>query len=276
MDRHSHIFELKDVAFSYPGGKSVLKDFSFALHKGQKAGLIGHNGSGKTTLLHLIMGLLMPDAGSVTILGREMKSEKDFRSIRPSLGFVFQNADDQLFSPTVLEDVAFGPLNLGKKPAEAIDIAMQTLENLGLKGFENRISYKLSGGEKKLVSLATVLSMDPEMLLLDEPTTGLDADTRTHLIDILNRLDKTCLIVSHEYDFLARTTHDFYSMTDGNIIYNGDSSALHTHTHIHPLGDTPHGHSGAAPHTHNGGTTHQHNQIHGERHALESNDRNSE
>lgn len=258
MNQHSHIFELKDVAFSYPDGKAVLKDFSFALHSGQKAGLIGHNGSGKTTLLHLIMGLLLPDSGSITILGSEMKSEKDFRSIRPRLGFVFQNADDQLFSPTVLEDVAFGPLNLGKKPAEAIDIAMQTLENLGLKGFENRISYKLSGGEKKLVSIATVLSMDPEMLLLDEPTTGLDADTREHIISILNKLDKSCLIVSHEYDFLARTTRDFYGMKDGKIQYYGDSSALHTHTHIHPLGETPHGHAGTAPHTHNGETTHHH------------------
>ncbi len=258
MNEHPHIFELKDVAFSYPGGKNVLKDFSFSLHTGQKAGLIGHNGSGKTTLMHLIMGLLVPDEGRITILGSEMKSEKDFRKVRPRLGFVFQNADDQLFSPTVLEDVAFGPLNLGKKPAEAVDIAMQTLESLGLKGFEDRISYKLSGGEKKLVTLATVLSMDPDMLLLDEPTTGLDADTREHIITILNDLDKSCLIVSHEYDFLARTTHDFYGMKDGEIQYYGDSAELHTHTHIHSLGDAPHGHAGAVPHTHNGGTSHNH------------------
>ena len=250
MNGHSHIFELKDVAFSYLGRQNILEDFSFTLHAGQKAGLIGQNGSGKTTLLHLIMGLLSPNFGTITILGMEMKSEKNFRKIRPRLGFVFQNADDQLFSPTVLEDVAFGPLNLGKKPAQARDIAMQTLENLGLKGFENRISYKLSGGEKRLVSLATVLSMDPEVLLLDEPTTGLDADTREHIINILNGLDKPCLIVSHEYDFLARTTQDFYGMKKGKILYYGDSSALHTHTHIHPLGNTPHGHTGTAPHTH--------------------------
>ena len=242
MEAHPHIFEIQDISFTYPGGKTVLENFSFQLRHGQKAGLVGHNGSGKTTLLHLLMGLLTPDSGSIRILGKKMESEKDFKKIRPKLGFVFQNADDQLFSPTVLEDVAFGPLNLGKTPREAKEIAMQTLESLELKGFEKRISYKLSGGEKKLVSIATVLAMNPEVLLLDEPTTGLDMDTREHIIKILNKLDKSFLIVSHEYDFLARTTLDFFGMKKGKITYNGDSAALHTHTHIHPQGDAPHGH----------------------------------
>ncbi len=248
MEEHSHIFELTDLSFSYPDGKTVLENFSFNLHAGQKAGLIGHNGSGKTTLLHLLMGLLPATSGNITILGKKMESEKDFQKIRPKLGFVFQNADDQLFSPTVLEDVAFGPLSLGKSPKEAREIAMKTLEELDLRGFENRISYQLSGGEKKLVSIATVLAMEPEVLLLDEPTTGLDQDTREHIIQILNGLDKSFLIVSHEYDFLARTTQDFFGMKAGQILYYGDSSALHTHTHIHPLGDTPHRHDG---HNHN-------------------------
>ncbi|MBI9076124.1 MAG: ABC transporter ATP-binding protein [Desulfatibacillum sp.] len=258
MESHSHIFEIKDISYSYPGGKTVLENFSFTLHHGQKAGLIGHNGSGKTTLLHLLMGLLVPTAGTIHILGEKMESEKDFKAIRPKLGFVFQNADDQLFSPTVLEDVAFGPLNLGKSPKEARDIAMNTLEALDLKGFEKRISYKLSGGEKKLVSIATVLAMDPEVLLLDEPTTGLDMETREHIIQILNDLDKSFLIVSHEYDFLARTTRDFFGMQKGKILYYGDSSALHTHTHIHPLGDAPHRHNGHETHDHEDGPDHAH------------------
>ena len=242
MGSGRHIIEINNLGFSYPDGKIVLDDLSFSLHDGQKAGLIGHNGSGKTTLLHIIMGLLPPTSGSLKIFDREMLSEKDFRKARRKVGFVFQNPDDQLFSPTVLEDVAFGPLNLGKSPKEARKIALETLERLDLRGFENRISYKLSGGEKKLASIATVLAMEPDVLLLDEPTTGLDEFTYERIVEILNGLDKSFLIVSHEYDFLARTTKDFYGMKNGKILYNGDSSALHTHTHIHPLGETPHRH----------------------------------
>ena len=234
--------DLKNISYTYPDGRSVLKDLSFKLVEGARAGLIGPNGSGKTTLLHLLMGLISPTDGKIHLFGREMQSETDFRETRKKIGIVFQNADDQLFSPTVLEDVAFGPLNLGASPAEAKEIAIKTLTDLNLIGFEDRISYRLSGGEKKLVALATVLAMDPAVLVMDEPTTGLDEETNERIVNILNALDKTLLIVSHEYDFLARTTRNFFSMRQGQVFDAGDSSKLHTHVHAHIEGGLPHKH----------------------------------
>jgi cobalt/nickel transport system ATP-binding protein len=200
------LIELQNITFTYPGApQPVFQDFNYQLLPGEHIGLIGPNGSGKTTLLHLIMGLLRPQAGNIVIFGQEVKKEKDFIEVRQKVGMLFQNADDQLFCPTVLEDVAFGPLNQGKTPAEAVTIARETIERLGLHGFEDRVTYKLSGGEKKLVSLATVLAMEPQLLLLDEPTAGLDEITKHRLIHILNDLDIAYMIVSHEPDFLNHT-----------------------------------------------------------------------
>jgi cobalt/nickel transport system ATP-binding protein len=203
------LIELHNITFAYPGApQPVFQDFNFQLLPGNHLGLIGPNGSGKTTMLHLIMGLLRPQAGSIVVFGQEVKKQKDFIQVRQKVGLLFQNADDQLFCPTVLEDVAFGPLNQGRPPAEAIRIAMKTMERLGLSGFEDRVTYKLSGGEKRLVSLATVLAMEPQLLLLDEPTTGLDEATRHRLIHILQDLDIAYMIVSHEPEFLNHTVKE--------------------------------------------------------------------
>jgi cobalt/nickel transport system ATP-binding protein len=200
------IIELQDITFSYPGAATpVFQDFCFQLLPGKHLGLIGPNGCGKTTLLHLIMGLLKPQAGKIIIFGQEVSKEKDFVAVRQKVGLLFQNPDDQLFCPTVLEDVAFGPLNQGKAPAEAIRIARETMAKLELEGFEDRVTYKLSGGEKKLVSLATVLAMQPQLLLLDEPTTGLDTGTKHRLVHTLQDLDIGYMIVSHEDAFLHHT-----------------------------------------------------------------------
>ncbi|WP_319778343.1 ABC transporter ATP-binding protein [Maridesulfovibrio sp.] len=214
---NSAIFSLHDVSFSYPGN-DVLKNVDFALKPGQKIALTGHNGSGKTTLLHIIMGLIKPQAGQVHYMGRKMDSEKDFRELRRGVGLLFQQADDQLFCPTVLEDVAFGPLNLGKSPEEARKTAEYTLCTLGLSGYEDRVSYRLSGGEKKLVSLATVLAMEPKALVLDEPTNDLDPTMRERLIEILNSLAVPMLVVSHDLDFLVRVTDVEYSCSKGKIL----------------------------------------------------------
>ena len=203
------LIELHDITFAYPGApRPVFQDFNFQLLPEQHVGLTGPTGCGKTTLLHLIMGLLRPQAGRIVIFGQEVSKEKDFVAVRQKVGLLFQNADDQLFCPTVLEDVAFGPLNQGKSPAEAIRIARETMERLGLEDFEDRVTYKLSGGEKKLVSLATVLAMQPQLLLLDEPTTGLDENTRHCLIHILQDLDIAYMIVSHEQEFLNHTVKE--------------------------------------------------------------------
>lgn len=219
--------ELAGLCFAYPGRQPVLDKLNFILRRGQRIGLIGPNGSGKSTLLHLIMGLLQPRHGIIKLFGREVREEKDFRDIRNQIGFVFQHADDQLFSPTVIEDVAFGLLNMGKKPAEAIELSKRALQSLGLEGFEDRITHKLSGGEKKLVSFATVLVMEPQFLLLDEPTTGLDEETVEKMIAVLNDLDIGYLTVSHEYDFLSKTTDDIYCMKAGRIDFSCKSDQIH-------------------------------------------------
>jgi cobalt/nickel transport system ATP-binding protein len=203
------LIALQNLTFSYPGAsRPVFHDFNFQLLPGKHIGLIGPNGCGKTTLLHLIMGLLKPQAGRIVIFGQEVSTEKDFVEVRQKVGLLFQNADDQLFCPTVLEDVAFGPLNQGKTPAEAIRIARETMARLGLDGFEERVTYKLSGGEKKLVSLAAVLAMQPQLLLLDEPTAGLDEETKHRLVHILQDLGTPYMIVSHEPDFLNHTVKE--------------------------------------------------------------------
>ncbi len=241
MESNNLIINLKHISFSYSGDKPVLDKLSFQLLRGDRIGLVGANGSGKTTLLHVIMGLLRPSSGTIELFGKTAHEEKDFQAIRKKIGLLFQDPDDQLFSPTVLEDVAFGPLNLGKSPEEARDIALQTLVRLDLSGFEHRITYKLSGGEKKLVSLATVLAMDPEVLLLDEPTNGLDDETEEKITDILKGLDLSCILISHNLDFLFETTNRIYAIANGKISLD-ETLVPHPHVHTHRFGRLPHEH----------------------------------
>jgi cobalt/nickel transport system ATP-binding protein len=198
------LFRLDDLHFAYHFGAPVLSGAHFALDAGERVALTGANGSGKTTLFHLMVGLLQPHSGTIEAFGARRTAERDFRDVRAKAGLLFQDSDDQLFCPTVIEDVAFGPLNLGASRAEARAVAGRTLEELGLAGFEDRITHKLSGGQKRLVALATVLAMKPEVLLLDEPTNALDHDTRARLTAILLGLPQAMVIVSHDADFLAR------------------------------------------------------------------------
>ncbi|MFZ2633887.1 MAG: ABC transporter ATP-binding protein [Desulfosalsimonadaceae bacterium] len=242
MDNRGSLVKLTDIGFAYADDdEPVLKDLNFELFSGQKIGLIAPNGSGKTTLFHVMMGLLTPQAGEIAIFGQAMKSEKDFSTVRHRIGLLFQDADDQLFCPTVLEDVCFGPLNMGKSKKEAIDISRHTLDFLGLSGFENRITFKLSGGEKKLVSLATVLAMQPEVLLLDEPLTGLDTKTREVITDILPKMDLSYIIISHHIEFLNVTTNGIFTLRGGKI-FADDQVYVHIHDHAHVHGNVPHDH----------------------------------
>jgi cobalt/nickel transport system ATP-binding protein len=245
MDKNGLIISLKDMSFGYPGRNTVLDQLNLSFYQGDRMGLMGPNGSGKTTLFHVIMGLLKPAAGSMEIFGKSVQEEKEFAGVRQRIGLLFQDADDQLFSPTVLEDVAFGPLNLGKSKDEAKGIARSTLDSLGLADFEGRITHKLSGGEKRLVSLATVLAMEPDVLLLDEPTTGLDETTEGRLVEILQGLDLSFILVSHNIDFLMKTTEFISYMANGKISLD-EESIPHTHVHIHKHGryDHTHDHSG--------------------------------
>jgi len=242
MDKNNLLINLADISFSYPGGKPVLYNLCLQLHEKERIGLIGPNGSGKTTLFHIIMGLLKPDSGIIEIFGREVRAKKDFMPIRQQIGLLFQDADDQLFCPTVLEDVAFGPLNQGKSVKESRDIAQETLSSLGLEEFENKITYKLSGGEKKLVSLATVLAMRPRILLLDEPTTGLDSETTKKIIEVIEKIDISYIFISHNMDFIYRTTDKICGMAHGKVFLE-EEKVPHSHVHSHGYGQLPHIHS---------------------------------
>ncbi len=241
MSQNELLINLEGISFKYPEGPLVLDELDFKLERGNRIGLIAPNGSGKTTLFHIIMGLLKPLSGKLEIFGKPVREEKDFAAIRRRIGLLFQDADDQLFSPTVLEDVAFGPLNLGKSKNDAVQIARQTLDYLGLAGFEDRITFKLSGGEKRLVSLATVLAMEPEVLLLDEPMNGLDIETKAKLTEILGGLDLSYVLISHDFDFLAETADSIYTMADGKILLD-EELHLHEHIHAHEHGVYPHQH----------------------------------
>ncbi|MFI3272835.1 MAG: ABC transporter ATP-binding protein [Pseudomonadota bacterium] len=243
------IIELQDIHFSYVQATMttpVLLGTSLALREGQRIGLLGDNGSGKTTLLHVAMGLLQPSSGAIIHAGTVLpisssqcaSSKKASQALKPALaalrrdlGFLFQNSDDQLFCPTVLEDVAFGPLNLGLTSDEARQTALETLGLLNLQDFAQRVTHKLSGGEKKMVALASIMSMAPKALLLDEPTNDLDAATRAHLIDILTSHSHSHIIISHDWDFLHRTCDIFLTMKDGMLTETPHAPHVHVHTH---------------------------------------------
>lgn len=213
------LFELSDIHFTYPGSeRPVLRGVDLALETGERLCLNGPNGSGKSTLLQVLVGLRRPTRGTLKAFGTVPQSEAEFREVRCRAGYVFQDPDDQLFSPTVLEDVAFGPLNTGKSRAEAEEIVDRVLHQLGLQAFRDRITYKLSGGERRLVSLATVLAMEPEVLILDEPTNALDEATTARMTDILLGLPQAMIIVSHDPWFreAIRTREVF--MEDGRVV----------------------------------------------------------
>lgn len=218
------MIHLSNIGFTYPNGTEVLSGLELSCSKGERIGIVGANGSGKTTVLHILMGLLLPTSGSVELFGKERKREEDFRDSRQRMGFVFQDADDQLFCPTVAEDVAFGPRNLGKSAPEANDITHSVLSMLDIEHLEKSVTYQLSGGEKRLVALATALAMEPEILILDEPATGLADDVAEHLLDILDRHVPTSIVVSHDRRFLSRAVEKTLTLQAGQLKETGRDS----------------------------------------------------
>ena len=211
------VVRLDQVMFRY-GKRTVLDACDLELHAGERLGLSGANGSGKTTLLSLIVGLQRPELGRVIVLGEERRSEADFRTIRGPVGLLFQDSDDQLFSPTVAEDIAFGPFNLGKSRAEVERIVMKTLTQLGMEAYADRVTYKLSGGEKRLVAIATVLAMEPQVLLLDEPTAGLDEAATERVTEILLGLPQAMLLVSHDWASLNQLATRTARLESGKML----------------------------------------------------------
>ena len=217
------LIKLNNVSFSYQPMKPVLHNVNFEIRNGQRIALLGANGSGKSTLLHIITGLLRPVSGEIEAFDKVRKQERDFHEVRARVGLLFQDPEDQLFCPTVLEDIAFGPLNLGKTVGETNAIVKETLQMLGLGGYEERITYKLSAGEKRLVSIATVLAMKPDVLLLDEPLSGLDQETQERITEIITMLPQTMLIVSHNQQFLSKVTNRTVRLRNGALIMKTSS-----------------------------------------------------
>lgn len=218
------LIETRDLFYRYPRRGVVLDKVDFSLYPGERVALTGANGAGKTTFLHLLVGLKKAKGGEIHAFGQLRKEEKDFVEVRAKAGFLFQDPDDQLFCPTVLEDVAFGPLNLGKSRTDAINIARDTLVSLGMEGFEDRITHQLSGGEKRMITLAAVLAMDPDVLLLDEPSNALDRDARQRLLDTLLALPHAMIIISHDDDFLNQLATRRVRLVDAQLIEDTEVS----------------------------------------------------
>ncbi|MBN2713322.1 MAG: energy-coupling factor ABC transporter ATP-binding protein [Planctomycetes bacterium] len=213
----SPIIEAQDLGFAYEENSPVLRELSFSMNAGERVGLVGANGSGKSTFLRLLVGLLKTSTGTLNLFGAPRFSEESFVEVRKRAGLVFQNPDDQLFCPTVLDDVAFGPLNLGENAESARRIALETLGQVGLHGFEERITHKLSGGEKQLVALASVLAMKPEVLLLDEPVAGLDAKANLRVRSALEQLPQSMIIISHDETLIETLSTRRVFLRDGRI-----------------------------------------------------------
>ena len=212
-----HYIEFKNVSFRYPKGKEALHDVSFRINHGEKVALIGKNGAGKSTLLLETNGLLFPTSGEVNI-GDVPLTKKTLRLIRQSVGMVFQNPDDQLFMPTVEEDVAFGPQNM-KLPREEVERRVKmALEKVGCLDLAERSPMQLSGGQRRRVAIATVLSMEPSILVLDEPTSNLDWGARESVARMVEGFSHTCLIATHDIGLIKRLCTRTIVLDDGRII----------------------------------------------------------
>lgn len=213
-----NIIELTDIGFSHKDGKELFCGLDFILRPGERVGLTGANGAGKSTLLNILMGFTKPRRGEVKILGRARLTQEDFTEVRKRIGLLFQDSDDQLFCPTVEEDIAFGPLNLGKSHAETFAIVGETCRALGLSGKEKKVVTRLSFGEKRLAALAAVVAMNPECYLLDEPTNGLDKDTTERILAFMQSHVTTCLVITHDRYFLENAVEKVYELNNGRII----------------------------------------------------------
>ena len=222
-----HKVEVRNLHFSYPDGHEALKDISFTIYHGESVGIIGANGAGKSTILMLLMGILFPDSGEV-LVGDVHLTKKTLPMIRQRLGLVFQNPDDQLFMTNVYDDVAFGPRNYKLDEEDVNDRVMKALELVGISELKDRAPFKLSGGEKRAASIASVLSMEPDVLIMDEPTSALDPKARRRVIELLNSFKHTKIITSHDLDLVLETCKRVIVVENGKISADGASTEILT------------------------------------------------
>ena len=219
------MIEIENVSYSYEPGRPVIRDLSLTVADGETVGLIGANGAGKSTLMKLLLGLLPCTSGRILVDGTEVKKETLY-AIRGKLGFVLQNSDNQMFMPTVYEDMMFGPLNYGVSRAEAEKRVDAVLAQLGIEELKHRHNHKISGGEKRMAAIATVLAMDPEVILMDEPTSALDPCNRRIVINTIRSLKCTKIITSHDLDMILDTCSRVVLLSDGRIAADGSAQDL--------------------------------------------------
>jgi len=215
-----HIVEIKDLEYAYPDGTHALKGVSFTITHGESVALIGANGAGKSTLLLHLNGCLLPQKGGARI-GDMPITKTTLSSIRRSVGMVFQNPDDQLFMPTVYDDVAFGPLNLGLPLDEVEKRVQNALEQVGLTHVKEKPPYRLSEGQKRSIAIATVLSMSPDILVMDEPSSNLDPKSRRNLIHLLKTFTHTKIIATHDLDMVLDLCQRTIILHQGQIAADG-------------------------------------------------------
>ena len=217
------MIEFRNVSFSY-GDVPVVENLSFTIQKGETVGLIGANGAGKSTIMKLMLGLLS-GSGEIKVDGLPV-CKNNLAEIRKKIGFVLQDSDNQMFMPTVYEDMIFGPRNYGLSKEETENRVDAVLAQLGLQELKHRHNHKISGGEKRMAAIATILAMEPEMILMDEPSTALDPVNRRTVINTINRLPQTKLIASHDLDMILDTCQRVILLSHGTIVADGDAETI--------------------------------------------------
>ena len=224
------VIETKDITYEYPDGTKALEDVNFNVEEGKIVALLGPNGAGKSTLFLHFNGILRPSFGDIIVDGEPVNyNKKDLMRIREKVGIVFQNPDDQLFAPTVLEDVAFGPMNMGLSKEEVDNRVKEALIRVGMEGFEKKPPHHLSGGQKKRVAIAGILAMKPKIMVLDEPTSGLDPKGASQILRLLYKLNKegiTIVISTHDVDLVPLYASKVYIISEGKIIKEGTASEV--------------------------------------------------
>ena len=218
------MIEFQNVSFGYDTVHSVVENLSFTIQKGESVGLIGANGAGKSTIMKLMLGLLR-GSGEIRVDGLPVCREH-LPAIRKKIGFVLQDSDNQMFMPTVYEDMTFGPRNYGLSKAETDRRVDQVLNQLGLQELKYRHNHKISGGEKRMAAIATILAMEPEVILMDEPSTALDPVNRRTVIRTINGLPQTKLIASHDLDMILDTCQRVILLSQGKIVADGDAETI--------------------------------------------------
>ena len=222
------LLAISNLSYGYPGCDPVLQSVTTQIHPGERVGLIGPNGAGKTTFFHAICGLLTPDGGEIWLGDRPILP----REFRPELGLVFQNASDQLFSLTVRDDIAFGPINMGLDETTITERVEMALQLTGTTPLADRAPHHLSGGERRMVAIASVIAMDPQFVIYDEPSANLDLRARRRLIHFLQEAEQTLLIASHDLEMLMEVCDRLLLLNEGSILADGAPQDILTNAEL--------------------------------------------